>query len=51
MLSIQKCRGSIPDGDKCTDEEITKIRDDLYAFANIFFDMLIKKKRNKDRLT
>ena len=47
MLSVEKCRELIPDSDKYTDEEITKMRDDMDALANIFFDYWIAKRKKE----
>ena len=39
MLSIEKCRALIPDGDKMSDNEITAVRNDLYEMARLALDV------------
>jgi hypothetical protein len=47
MLSILECRKFIPDNMKYTDEEIIRIRDDLYILAEIALETVLEK-REKD---
>ena len=46
MLSIEKFRELIPDGDKYTDKEITKMRDDMDKLADIFVDYWLAKRNS-----
>ena len=47
MVPLEKLRELIPDSDKYTDEELTKIRSDMEAFANLAFDCWLAKLNKK----
>lgn len=47
MLSIEQLREKLPNkGKDLTDEQVTKLRDDMDQLAGIMFDMWLKKRNN-----
>jgi hypothetical protein len=52
MLSIEEFKKTLPDKYKdLPEEKITKLRDDLDKFANLFFDRWLRKKNEKKENT
>jgi len=50
MISIKKAREILGDKYKnLSDEEIEKIRDEVYQLANLVFDSWLKKKQSEKR--
>jgi|GEM_PF-5105007 len=48
MISIQKMRKLIPDGAQdLSDEELERVREDLYKLTNIAFDLWVREKKLK----
>ena len=48
MLSIKRCRKILGKKSKLSDEELEKVRDDLYALADICIEAFLEK-REKER--
>ena len=44
MLTIEESRKLIPNSNEYTDEEIKRIRDDLYKLAEIAIDVYLEKR-------
>jgi len=44
MLTIEKSRKLIPNSNEYTDEEIKRIRDDIYKLAEIAIDAYLEKR-------
>ena len=47
MLSIQKTRELLPDGDQYTDEQLTQIRDEYRCLAQIVFEQWTEERRKE----
>ena len=51
MLTIEESRKLIPNNEKYTDEEIKRIRDDLYNLADIALDIIYSGRRKHPKET
>lgn len=50
MLTIEECRKTLEDGGKdLSDEEVEKIRDELYELGNLALECYFEEKRQNKR--
>jgi hypothetical protein len=47
MLSLEDFKKELPEDLNLSEEQIKKLRDDMDAFAEIFFEMWMDEKRTK----
>jgi hypothetical protein len=50
MLSIEECRGLIPGGEKMPDEEVARLRRDLYQMAELALEAYFLEKEKPKHL-